>query len=60
VLVAGEDAVLLDLPPGRAGWRFLRTSRDDRGTVVERVDALVRADRYLVEVEIARPRRPPR
>jgi GntR family transcriptional regulator len=60
VLVAGEDAALLGLPPGRTGWHFLRTSRDDRGTVVERVDALVRADRYLVEIEIARPRRPPR
>jgi GntR family transcriptional regulator len=58
VLVEGDDAVLLGIPPGRAGWRFLRTSRDEHGTVVERVDALVRGDRYLVEVEITRPRRP--
>lgn len=58
VLVEGEDAALLGVPSGCAGWRFRRTSRDDRGTVVERVDALVRADRYLVEVGITRPRRP--
>jgi GntR family transcriptional regulator len=58
VLVEGEDAALLGVPAGRAGWRFRRTSRDDRGTVVERVDALVRGDRYLVEVGITRPRRP--
>ncbi len=58
VLVEGRDAALLGIGSGRAGWRFLRTSRDERGTVVERVDALVRADRYLVEVEIVRPRRP--
>ena len=57
VLVEGEDAALLGVPSGRAGWRFLRTSRDERGTVVERVDALVRGDRYLIEVEIVRPRR---
>ncbi|NMO90554.1 GntR family transcriptional regulator [Actinomycetospora sp. TBRC 11914] len=56
VLVEGEDAALLGISSGRAGWRFRRTSRDDRGTVVERVDALVRADRYLVEVGITRPR----
>jgi GntR family transcriptional regulator len=58
VLVEGGDAALLGIGSGRAGWRFLRTSRDERGTVVERVDALVRADRYLVEIEITRPRRP--
>jgi len=60
VLVEGADAVLLGVPSGRAGWRFRRTARDEQGTVVERVDALVRGDRYLVEVEITRPRRPPR
>jgi GntR family transcriptional regulator len=60
VVVAGEDAALLGIGPGHAGWRFLRTSRDEGGTVVERVDALVRADRYLVEVEITRPRLHPR
>ncbi|MCD2196599.1 GntR family transcriptional regulator [Actinomycetospora endophytica] len=60
VLVEGEDAALLGIPSGRAGWRFRRTSRDDRGTPVERVDALVRGDRYLIEVEISRPRRPTR
>lgn len=59
VIVEGEDAALLGVPTGHAGWRFRRTSRDERGTVVERVDALVRGDRYLVEVGITRPRRPP-
>jgi GntR family transcriptional regulator len=57
VLVEGEDAALLGVPSGRPGWRFRRTSRDDRGTPVERVDALVRGDRYLIEVAISRPRR---
>ena len=60
VLVEGDDADLLGVPPGRAAWRFLRTARDESGTVVERVDALVRGDRYLIEVEIARPRPHPR
>lgn len=57
VLVDGEDAALLGVPSGRPGWRFRRTSRDELGTVVERVDALVRGDRYLIELEISRPRR---
>ncbi len=60
VLVEGEDAALLGIPSGRPGWRFRRTSRDERGTAVERVEALVRGDRYLIELEISRPRRHPR
>ena len=64
VLVEGADAVLLGVPSGRAGWRFLRTARDEQGTVVPSGwTPLVRGagpDRYLVEVEITRPRRPPR
>lgn len=56
VLALGEDAALLDVPSGSPAWRFVRTSRDERGEVVERVDALVRADRYLVELPITRPR----
>ena len=59
VLVEGEDAALLGIPSGRPGWRFRRTSRDERGTAVERVEALVRGDRYLIELEISRPRRTP-
>ncbi|WP_018330265.1 GntR family transcriptional regulator [Actinomycetospora chiangmaiensis] len=56
VLALGDDAVLLDVAPGSPAWRFVRTSRDEHGEVVERVDALVRADRYLVELPITRPR----
>jgi GntR family transcriptional regulator len=57
VVVEGEDAALLGIPSGRPGWRFRRTSHDEADVVVERVDALVRADRYLVEVAISLPRR---
>lgn len=58
VLAEGDDAALLDLEPGRPCLRFARTSRDETGEVVEWVDALVRGDRYLIELEITRPRRP--
>ena len=56
VLALEDDAALLEVPPGSPAWRFVRTSRDETGDVVERVDALVRADRYLVELPITRPR----
>ncbi|MDL5156725.1 GntR family transcriptional regulator [Actinomycetospora termitidis] len=56
VLVAGQDAALLEVADGSPAWRFVRTSRDESGEVVEWVDALVRADRYLVELPITRPR----
>ncbi|WP_433798192.1 GntR family transcriptional regulator [Actinomycetospora sp. CA-084318] len=56
VLATGEDAALLGVPAGSPAWRFVRTSRDECGATVERVDALVRADRYLVELPITRPR----
>lgn len=56
VLVTGEDADLLGVPSGRPAWRFVRTSRDEDGEVVEWVDALVRADRYLVELPLTRSR----
>ncbi|MCD2188311.1 GntR family transcriptional regulator [Actinomycetospora soli] len=56
VLAAGEDAALLGVASGSPAWRFVRTSRDECGGAVERVDALVRADRYLVELPITRPR----
>ncbi|GLZ53199.1 GntR family transcriptional regulator [Actinomycetospora sp. NBRC 106378] len=56
VLALDDDAALLEVPSGSPAWRFVRTSRDETGDVVERVDALVRADRYLVELPITRPR----
>lgn len=56
VLALDADAALLEVPSGSPAWRFVRTSRDEGGEVVERVDALVRADRYLVELPITRPR----
>ncbi|MEJ2870677.1 GntR family transcriptional regulator [Actinomycetospora sp. OC33-EN08] len=58
VLVTEEDSVLLGVAAGSPAWRFVRTSRDEDGVVVEWVDALVRADRYLIEVPITRPRSP--
>lgn len=60
VVLAGEDAALLGVPSGQPGWRFRRTARDASGAPVERVEALVRGDRYLVEVELSLPRPHPR
>ena len=59
VVLAPREATLLGVPAGRPALRFVRTSRDDRGEVVERVESVARGDRYLIEVDIipsARPR----
>jgi len=52
VVLAARDAELLGVPSGRPALRFVRTSRDQRGEVVERVESLARGDRYLIEVDI--------
>ncbi|SHH40863.1 transcriptional regulator, GntR family [Jatrophihabitans endophyticus] len=49
------DTDLLGVPTGTAVFRFVRISRDHHGDVVELVDALYRADRYLIEVDILPP-----
>ncbi|MEJ2870651.1 GntR family transcriptional regulator [Actinomycetospora sp. OC33-EN08] len=54
VLDAG-DAALLGVAAGAAALRFVRTSRDHRGEVIERVESLARGDRYLIEMEIIPP-----
>jgi GntR family transcriptional regulator len=54
VLGAGE-ADLLGVAPGAAALRFVRTSRDQHGEVVERVESLARGDRYLIEMDIMPP-----
>lgn len=51
-------ATLLGIAPGTAAFGFQRVSRDDRGEVVEQVDALYRADRYLIEIDILPPAEP--
>lgn len=55
VVLTGVDAQLLAVPPGSPALRFVRTSRDDRGDVVERVESFARGDRYLIEVDILPP-----
>jgi len=55
VVLAGADAQLLGVPPGSPALRFVRTSRDDRGDVVERVESFARGDRYLIEMDILPP-----
>lgn len=55
VVVEADDAGLLGIAPGTAAFRFLRISRDHQGEVVELVDALYRADRYLIEIDILPP-----
>ncbi len=55
VVPDAEVAELLGVPEGSAAFRFARTSRDQHGDVVEFVHAVYRADRYLIEIEIAPP-----
>ncbi|GAB2456082.1 GntR family transcriptional regulator [Jatrophihabitans fulvus] len=55
VVVAADDAALLGVDAGTPAFRFVRISRDHRGDVVEHVDAVYRADRYLIEVDILPP-----
>ena len=55
VVLTARDADLLDVALGAPALRFVRTSRDQRGEVVERVESLARGDRYLIEMDIIPP-----
>ncbi|WP_051343008.1 GntR family transcriptional regulator [Pseudonocardia spinosispora] len=55
VVLERRDAELLGVPAGRPALRFVRTSRDQRGEVIERVESLARGDRYLIEMDIIPP-----
>lgn len=55
VTLDGTEAGLLGVVPGAAALRFVRTSRDQHGEVVERVESLARGDRYLIEMDIMPP-----
>ena len=60
VVLTSRDADLLGVAPGAPALRFVRTSRDQRGEVVERVESLARGDRYLIEMDIIPPDGAPR
>lgn len=60
VVLERRDAELLGVPAGRPALRFVRTSRDQRGEVIERVESLARGDRYLIEMDIIPPAGTPR
>lgn len=60
VVLSAKDADLLGVAPGAAALRFVRTSRDHRGEIVERVESLARGDRYLIEMDIIPPDGAPR
>jgi GntR family transcriptional regulator len=55
VVLGREEARLLGVTPGAAALRFVRTSRDQHGEVVERVESFARGDRYLIEMDIMPP-----
>jgi GntR family transcriptional regulator len=55
VVLGPEQADLLGVDPGAPALRFVRTSRDQRGEVVERVESVARGDRYLIEIDIIPP-----
>jgi GntR family transcriptional regulator len=55
VVLGDTEADLLGVAPGAAALRFVRTSRDQHGEVVERVESLARGDRYLIEMDIMPP-----
>ncbi len=55
VVLERDEADLLGVEPGAAALRFVRTSRDQSGEVVERVESLARGDRYLIEMDIIPP-----
>ncbi|HEY2193560.1 MAG TPA: GntR family transcriptional regulator [Actinomycetospora sp.] len=55
VVLGSDEASLLGVEPGAPALRFVRTSRDQHGEVVERVDSLARGDRYLIEMDIMPP-----
>jgi GntR family transcriptional regulator len=57
VVLDKREAELLGVPAGRPALRFVRTSRDQHGEVIERVESLARGDRYLIEVDIIPPGR---
>jgi GntR family transcriptional regulator len=61
VVLGPDEAGLLGVRPGAAALRFVRTSRDQHGEVVERVESVARGDRYLIEMDIIPPsdRTPP-
>jgi GntR family transcriptional regulator len=61
VVLGPHEAALLGVRPGAAALRFVRTSRDQHGEVVERVESVARGDRYLIEMDIIPPsdRTPP-
>lgn len=55
VVLSEPDAGHLGVAAGEPALSFVRTSRDDRKEVVERVESLARGDRYLIEMEIVPP-----
>lgn len=55
VVPSDADAALLEIASGTAAFRFVRVSRDHHGDVVELVDAIYRADRYLIEIDLLPP-----
>ena len=55
VVPSDADAALLEIDSGTAAFRFVRVSRDHGGEVVELVDAIYRADRYLIEMDLVPP-----
>ena len=55
VVLGPDEAALLGVDPGAAALRFVRTSRDQHGEVVERVESVARGDRYLIEMDIMPP-----
>jgi GntR family transcriptional regulator len=57
VVLDGREAELLGVSAGQPALRFVRTSRDQYGDVVERVESVARGDRYLIEVDLIPPAR---
>jgi GntR family transcriptional regulator len=55
VVLGREEAGLLGVGAGDPALRFVRTSRDQYGEVVERVESVARGDRYLIEMDIMPP-----
>lgn len=55
VVLGATEAGHLGVTAGVPALSFVRTSRDDRKEVVERVESVARGDRYLIEMEIIPP-----
>lgn len=55
VVLDDRQAERLGVAAGEPALGFVRTSRDERKEIVERVESLARGDRYLIEMDIIPP-----